>query len=260
MRLFSYIASSVAVGLAGCVQPSPGPTPPAEATAELEPCPENRSAASPRPEPGGLQVCVSARVHDAQGHEGISSGSGVVARGIVATAAHVIRDAIDQQMPISVSVGDSRYDAQILIYDRMYDHAVLRLLGSPGEQLPDSGLKPCEQPLSVGQSLSLDVHDGIRPGYSVEQLKAPLDPTPDPDPALWRRLFRIKLNGYSESGFSGGGVIDPENKCLAGIISVGGTKSFTVTDMYGRHGEVEPYLLVIPIAEFLDYHQEATRR
>jgi Trypsin-like peptidase domain len=140
------------------------------------------------------------------------NGYGVyLGNGIVITAAHVVGggDATKPQVKIA-----GEYLQTKVVKDGDLNDVDLTLLSIDARQLPDSlasrHMPLCQHPRGTGAPVIVATPDGVARSYIMSPSLLPPD-----TPAKFRTVIRY----VAETGNSGAGVFDANEKCLLGIIS-----------------------------------------
>jgi hypothetical protein len=140
------------------------------------------------------------------------NGYGVyLGNGIVITAAHVIGggDATKPQVKIA-----GEYLPTKVIKDGNLNDVDLTVLSVDERQLPESlasrHMRLCQNPHGTGEPVIVATPDGVARSYIMSPSLLPSD-VPS--------KFRTVISYVAETGNSGAGVFDANEKCLLGIIS-----------------------------------------
>ncbi len=206
------------------------------------------AAAQPRPAEVGLQV-----EKPAGDGKMFSQGSGVlIGDGMVLTAAHVI--AVNPQDPkVTVYIDNRRVDG-LVAYSGQADHLDLALIKVDPMALPPTrrgleSVSPCSR--NPGPAQPFVVAWMGKTSQETTLLRA----DPPKDGADHGRYSTMLAAGHPK-GASGGGVFDPQQGCLAGIMVADGVFG---TEIVGVPHEVTVFLPASDIASFLAKYRRQPR-
>ena len=140
------------------------------------------------------------------------NGYGVyLGNGIAITAAHVVGGG-DATKP-QVKIAGERLPTKV-VKDGDLNDVDLTVLSVDKNQLPESlasrHMRLCQNPHGTGEPVIVATPDGVARSYIMSPSLLPSDVSPK---------FRTVISYVAETGNSGAGVFDANEKCLLGIIS-----------------------------------------
>ena len=155
------------------------------------------------------------------------NGYGVyLGNGIAITAAHVVGGG-DATKP-QIKIAGERLPTKV-VKDGHFNDVDLTVLSIDTRQLPESlasrHMRLCENPHGTGEPVIVATPDGVARSYIMSPSLLPSDL-----PAK----FRTVISYVAETGNSGAGVFDANEKCLLGIIS----RKISVIQIKQMNGQV----------------------